>query len=354
MPTIGNQQINLLERLCNAIAISGDEGEVRAIVLEEIKGHIDEVRVDALGNVLAVKKGAGRTGQKRLRVMLSAHMDEVGFMLVADDGEGLFRFETIGGIDVRQLPGKAVLVGRDHVPGVIGARPIHLTSREERKQKIPLETLRIDTGPGSKVKPGDRATFATRFLRNGPSLMAKALDDRLGVASLIELIKHAPPEIDLLAAFTVQEEIGLRGAKVAAYAFNPDIAIALDATPTNDLPSWDGGENNTYNTKLGLGPAIYIADSGILSDPRLVRWLVETGDSLKIPYQFRQPGGGRNDAGAMHLAQAGIPSVSVSVPHRYSHTAISIARLEDWKNSLALLQAALTRLTPELLAPERA
>ena len=293
--------------------------------------------------------------------MLSAHMDEVGFMLVADDGEGLFRFETIGGMDVRQLPGKAVLVGAEHIPGVIGARPIHLTSKEERKQKIRLDAMRIDIGPGatgagvtgagsSKVKPGDRGTFATRFQRSGPSLMAKALDNRLGVATLIELIKHAPAGIDLLAAFTVQEEIGMRGAKVAAYAFNPDIGIAMDATPANDLPSWDGEENSTYNTKLGLGPAIYVADRSTLSDPRLVRWLAETGDSMKIPYQFRQPGGGGTDAGAIHKAQAGVPSVSVSVPHRYSHTAISVARLDDWKNSLALLQAALTRLTPELLA----
>ena len=195
MPTIGTQQIKLLERLCNAVAVSGDEGEVRRIVLDEIKGHAGEIRVDALGNVLAIKQGSGR---KRLRVMLSAHMDEVGFMLVTDEGEGLFRFESIGGIDVRQLPGKAVLIGKEHVPGVIGARPIHLTSAEERKQKVSLEAMRIDTGPGnSKVKPGDRATFATRFQRNGPSLMAKALDDRLGVVTLIELVKHAPAGIDL-------------------------------------------------------------------------------------------------------------------------------------------------------------
>ena len=352
MPTIGTPQIKLLERLCNATSVSGDEGEVRAIVLEEIKGHADEVRVDVLGNVLAIKKG---TEKKRLRVMLSAHMDEIGFMLVADDGEGLFRFESIGGIDVRQLPGKAVLVGAEHVPGIIGARPIHLTSAEERKQKIPLDALRIDIGPGtSKVKPGDRATFTTRFQRNGPSLMAKALDNRLGVVTLIELLKHAQAEIDLLAAFTVQEEIGTRGAKVAAYSLNPDIGIAVDATPANDLPDWDGDENTTYNTKIGLGPAIYVADNSTLSDPRLVRWLAGTGDAMKIPYQFRQPGSGGTDAGAIHKAQAGIPSISVSVPHRYSHTAISVARLEDWKNSLALLHAALTRLPPELLASDRA
>jgi putative aminopeptidase FrvX len=352
MPTFRNAQLKLLEKLCNACAVSGDEGEVRAIVLEEIKGHADEVRVDALGNVLASKYG---TSNKRLRVMLSAHMDEVGFMLVADDSEGLFRFETVGGMDIRQLPGKAVLIGRDHVPGVIGARPIHLTTAEERKQKIPLDALRIDIGPGNdKVKLGDRATFATRFFHNGPSLMAKALDNRLGVATLIELLRHAPVQIDLLAAFTVQEEIGLRGAKVAAYAFNPDIGIAVDATPAKDLPDWNGEENTTYNTRLGSGPAIYVSDGATLSDPRLIRWLAGIGVAAKVPYQFRQPGGGGTDAGAIHKARAGVPSISVSVPHRYSHTAISVARLDDWKNSLSLLHAALTQLTPNLLFSERA
>ncbi|MGA2488981.1 MAG: M42 family peptidase [Anaerolineales bacterium] len=352
MPTIGTQQIKLLERLCNACAVSGDEGEVRLIVLEEIKNLADEVRVDMLGNVLSTKHA---TAEKYLRVMLSAHMDEVGFMLVADDGEGLFRFETVGGMDVRQLPGKAVLVGREHIPGVIGACPIHLTTAEERKQKIPLETLRIDIGPGTnKVKLGERATFATRFQRSGPSLMSKALDNRLGVATLIELLRHAPAEIDLLAAFTVQEEIGLRGAKVAAYAFNPDIGLAVDATPANDLPDWENEENTTYNTRLGLGPAIYVVDGATNSDPRLVRWLVETAESAKIPHQLRQPGSGGTDAGTIHKARAGVPSISVSVPHRYSHTAISVARLDDWKNTLSLLHAALTRLTPEILASDRA
>ena len=376
MPTIGNAQLKLLEKLCNACAVSGDEGEVRKTVLEELKGRAEDVRVDALGNVLVTCAGSGpsssastslrrehsgersaqrlRGGTKRLRVMVSAHMDEVGFMLVADDGEGLFRFETVGGIDVRQCPGKAVLIGKDHLPGVIGARPIHLTTAEERKQNIPLDALRIDIGPGGgKIKPGDRATFATRFQRNGPVLIAKAFDNRLGVVTLLELVKNAPANIDLLAAFTVQEEIGLRGAKVAAYTFNPDLALVVDATPANDLPSWDGEENISFNTKLGLGPAIYIADGNTFSDPRLVRHLSETAQTEGIPVQFRQPGGGGTDAGAIHKARAGVPSVSVSVPHRYSHTAASIARLDDWKNMLALLHAALKRLTPELLASER-
>ena len=351
MPIIGNAQLRLLEKLCNASAVSGDEGEVRKIVLEDLKNHSGQVCVDALGNVLVTCSGSGR---KRLKVMVTAHMDEVGFMLVADEGEGLFRFEMVGGMDVRQLPGKAVLVGKDHLPGVIGARPIHLTTAEERKQKIPLDALRIDVGPGgSKIKPGDRAVFATRYQRNGSVLIAKALDDRLGVVTLLQLVKNAPLNIDLLAAFTVQEEIGGRGAKVAAYAFNPQLAVVLDATPANDLPSWDAEENVSYNTKLGLGPAVYIADSDTFSDPRLVRHIIKSAKAAGIPCQVRQPSGGGTDAGTIHKARAGVPSVSVSVPHRYSHTAASIALLDDWKNTLALLDAALRHLPPGLLATDR-
>ena len=352
MPMIGNAQLKLLEKLCNACAVSGDEGEVRKIVLEELKGHAGNVSVDGLGNVLVTCLGSGKDLTK---VMLSAHMDEVGFMLVADEGEGLFHFETIGSIDIRQLPGKAVLIGKDHLPGVIGARPIHMTTSEERKQKIPLDALRIDIGPGGgKAKPGDRAAFATRFQHNGPALIAKALDNRFGVVTLIEIIKNAPVNIDLLVAFTVQEENGLRGAKVAAYTFNPDLAIVVDATPANDLPSWEDDENIFYNTKLGLGPAIYIADGGTLSDPRLVRHLSETAQAEGIPFQLRQPGGGGTDAGSIHMTRSGVPCVSVSVPHRHSHTVASIARVDDWKNTLKLLHAALSRITPELLTSDRA
>lgn len=350
MPTITNTQLKLLEKLCNAIAISGDEGEVRQIVLEEVKPYADHVKIDALGSVLVTKNGSGK---KRVRVMLDAHMDEVGFMLVADEGEGIFRFETVGGLDVRQLVGKPVLVGHGKIPGVIGARPIHLTTPEERQRKIPLDQLRIDIGPGGKAKVGDRAGFATKFRRVGPSMFAKALDNRVGCAILIELLKNAPPNIDLCLSFSVQEEIGLRGAKVAAHAFNPDMAIAIDSTPANDLPMHDGSENISYNTKLGLGPAIYTFDVGTLSDPRLVRLLTETGDDEKIPYQFRQPGGGGTNAGAIHKSLAGIPIVSVSVPGRYAHTSTLVSRVDDWKNTLALVDAALQRVTPKLLAQDR-
>lgn len=352
-PEIGDKQIELLEKLCNATAVSGDEQEVRQIVLEEIKPFADEVEVDALGNVLAKKFGSG---ENRLRVMLAAHMDEIGFMIVKKHDDNLFQVERVGGIDERQLPGKAVLVGKDHLPGVIGAKPIHMTTADERKNKISVDALRIDLGPeiGDKVKPGDRATFATRFKVHGPSIQAKALDDRFGVAMLIELIKHAPENIDLFAAFTVQEEVGLRGARVAAYRFDPDMAIAVDSTPAYDLPHWDEEDENVqYNTRLDAGPAIYVMDRATIADRRLVKLLTQSAEEEGIPYQYRQPGGGGTDAGVIHKTRAGIPSISVSVPSRYAHSAIGLARIDDWANTLRLLHAALNRVTPEFLSGER-
>ena len=349
MPTFGNAQLRLLEKLCNVIAISGDESEVRKIVLDEVKPYADQVKVDALGSVLATKLGRGRSGN-RMRVMLDAHMDEVGFMIVADDGEGLYRFETIGGIDVRHLVGKQVLVGRERTPAVIGGKPVHLMNGDERTRKVPLDALRIDTGLSGKAKVGDYAGFATKFRRVGPSVLSKSIDDRIGVATLIELLKQAPSAIDLCVAFSVQEEIGLRGAKVAAQFFNPDVAIAVDSTPAYDLPMYEGGENISYNTRLGFGPAIYIADGSTLHDPRLVRFLQKTAEAEKIPYQFRQPGGGGTDSGAIQRSLTGIPTVSVSVPHRYTHSPVSISRIEDWKNTINLLHAALKKITPALIS----
>lgn len=346
MPAFGNAQLKLLEKLCNVVAVSGDESEVRKIVLEEIEPYADEVRVDALGNVLATRSGRG----KRLRIMLDAHMDEVGVIIVADDGEGLYRFEAVGGIDARHLLGKQVLVGKNRLPGVIGGKPVHLMSGDEYTTKVSLDALRIDLGLEGKAKVGDYGGYATKFKRVGPSILAKSIDDRIGVATVIELLKHAPSNVDICAAFTVQEEIGLRGAKVAAQYFCPDLAIVMDSTPANDLPMHDGSENMTYNTKLGLGPAIYIADGSTLHDPRLVRFLAETAEAEKIPYQIRQPGGGGTNSGAIQRALAGIPTVSVSVSHRYTHSPVSVARVDDWKNTLNLLHAALKRATPQLIS----
>jgi endoglucanase len=346
MLSIGAPQIKLLERLCNALSVSGDEGEVRRIVLDEVKPYADEVKVDAMGSVLVRKKSVLK---KPLRILLDAHMDEVGFMIVNDEEEGLYRFEVLGGIDERHLVGKQVIVGKDHQAGVIGARPVHMLTAAELEHAVDVDSMRIDLGPEGKAKVGDRATFATKFKRVGPSIMSKAIDDRIGVAILIELLKNAPQNIELCLAFSVQEEIGLRGAKVAAHYFDPHLAIAVDSTPARDLPDFEGSENHVYNTKLGLGPAIYMANSSTIDNPRLVRFLEETAIEVKIPYQFRQPGGGGTDAGAIQQIRTGVPVVSVSVPHRYTHSPMSVSRVDDWKNTLNLLHAALRKMKPSLI-----
>jgi len=347
-PQMGDAELALLTRLCNAVGVSGDEQEVRAIVTEELRDFADLTKVDAMGNVLVRREGSGAD---RVRVMIAAHMDEVGFMIVKDEGDGVFEFRVIGGVDPRQLVGKPVTIGRDHVPGVIGAKAIHLTTPEERKQVLKVDQLRIDIGPGSdpKVKVGDRGTFATKLAVLGPSIRSKALDNRLGVFNLIQLVKHAPENVDLLAAFTVQEELGLRGAKIAAFAFDPEIGIAMDSTPANDLPHYDGFENTSHNTKLGDGPAIYIMDRGTIGDQRLIKWLIESAEAEKIPWQFRQPGMGGTDAGEIHKTRAGVPSVSVSVPQRYLHSAAGLIRIEDELNTLKLIHSALIRLDKSIL-----
>lgn len=358
-----SELINLLEKLCAANGISGDEGEVRAVVLEQARSVLAKrenatVKVDTLGNVLVTLPGSAP--EPRTKVMIASHMDEVGFMITADDGKGFFKFDLVGGIDPRQLAGKPVLVGKNRVPGVIGAKPIHLTKGDELKSPIPVDTMRIDIGPGGTgVKVGDRAAFATKFSHTGKVVRSKALDNRLGVTALLTLIKGTYPQIDLLAAFTTQEEVGGRGAMTAAYNFAPDLAIALDSTPAHDLPAPEmdddpAFQNRFYNTRLGGGPAVYTADSSTLSDPRLIRFLMETGERLNIRCQLRQPGGGGTDAGAIHRQRTGIPSVSVSVPSRYQHTAISIGWLSDLQDTIALLEAALANIDASLLSGERA
>lgn len=361
-PAVGDEQLSLLERLCNASGVTGDEGEVRKIILEQVRPLADEVKVDALGSVLAVRHAKGV--EKPLRVMLDAHMDEVGLLIVSDEENGLFRFVKVGGIDDRALPGKTVVVGKDHIPGVIGAKAIHLTEPGETENKIPLDTLRIDIGPGGgKVKAGDRATFATRFRTVGPSIISKAFDNRVGCAILVEILRAAAQtgaldHLELMVAFAVQEEIGARGARAAAYGFDPEVAFAIDSTPASDLSRLDAAEDGVpedaaYNVRLDAGPAIYLVDSGTLSDPRLARHLMSTGDQYGIPYQVRQPGSGGTDAGGIHRVRAGVAAISMSVPARYLHTAAAVARRADWENAQALLWRALEGLDRSILDQAR-
>lgn len=344
----------LARELSNAVGVSGDEGAVRRLVLEAVRPVADEVRVDALGSVLAVKKAAPGTRQPA-RVLLAAHMDEVGFMVVDHDSDGGLRFEVVGGISEKVLLGKPVLVGARRLAGVIGAAPVHLLSSDRQSSVVKVSQMRIDIGASSqdaarRLAPiGDRATFATEFAELDGVLRGKALDDRLSCATLIGLLRAGPYPVELHAAFTVQEEVGLRGARVAGYAVDPLAAIALDCTPALDLPNSRDRENVQYNTRAGHGPAIYVADGSTLSDRRLVGYLSRLAEEAGLPYQLRQPGGGGTDAGAIQKARAGVPVVSLSVPTRYLHTPASMTRVEDWQNTVRLAQLALTNFTRAVL-----
>ena len=339
----------ILEELSNAIGVSGDEGEVRAIVLDAIREHVDEFNVDTMGNVLAFKRG---TGRNRLRVMLAAHMDEVGLMVVGHDGDGFLQVRTVGGIDTRLLPGALLHVGPERIPGVIGVKPIHLLEPSERTKAPKIESLLVDVGAkgkdeAKKLAPlGTYAAFATQFRELGPTVSGKAFDDRVGCAVLVELLRGERFRFDLHAAFTVQEEVGLRGAQVAAYTIEPDCAFALEGTIADDIPK---DKEGSPTTELGQGPAITVMDRSFIADRRLVRLLTRTADELDIPYQFKQPGIGGTDAGAIHLAREGVPSVTVSVPCRYIHGPVALMSLDDFDNTVRLMRGTLSRLTRRTL-----
>ncbi len=335
--------MDVLRELCEATGISGDEGEVRALILKHI-------RIDALGSVLAVKRG---TGAAKLRVMAAAHMDEVGMMVMGFDSDGMIRFSAVGGLDARILPGTRVLVGPDKIPGVIGWPPLHLNKSQDT---VPIDRLRIDIGLTSReaaekaLTPGDAIAFASSFEVLGPTVRGKAFDDRAGCASLICLVQGDPFPFDLHVAFTVQEEVGLRGARAAAGQIRPDAAFVLESTACHDLPQDPDEPDQTTITRLGGGPAITVADRSMVSDPRLVRYLVRAADAAGIPHQFRSPQhAGGTDAGAIHRAGTGVPSVVVANPCRYIHGPYAIMSIADWEHQAALLRAAWMTLTPSVL-----
>lgn len=339
--------MELLKALSEAPGVSGNERAVRKIVREAIADHVDEMRVDHLGNLIAMKRS--RSGSV-LKVMLAAHMDEVGLMIVRIGSDGLLKFRTVGGIDPRILLAKAVYVGDNKVPGIIGVKPVHLQKREERERVLQVEDLTIDIGATNEnqakeaVKPGDYVTFATAFGEVGNLWKGKAFDDRAGCAVLIELLKEEYP-FELYGVFTVQEELGLRGARVAAYDINPDVAFALEGTIADDLPK---DKDTSPTTEIGKGPAITLMDRSFIADRRLVKLLVETAEAHDIPYQFKQPGIGGTDAGSIHLAREGVPSATVAVPCRYIHSPAALMSPQDFQHTVTLMTQALQRL-PEVL-----
>jgi putative aminopeptidase FrvX len=341
--------MKILRQLSEAIGVSGAEGEVRRVILNLIRPYVDDIQTDTLGNLLAFKKGTASSGPT---VMLDAHMDEVGLMVTGYNGDGMLKVEAIGGLDERILPGIRVLVGPQKLPGVIGVKPVHLLENSERDTVIKLDAMRVDIGVSSKEAAqskapiGTRIAFDTPFLDLGQTVRGKAFDDRAGCAVLVHLLQGDPFPFDIAAVFTVQEEVGLRGAGVAAHAVKPDMAFVLEGTICDDLPKKD---DVSPTTVLGAGPALSVMDRSVIYDARLNRLITKTADELGIPYQFKQPGIGGTDGGSINLSEAGVPVAALSVPCRYIHSPAAILSKKDYQNTIRLLRETLARVDRSLL-----
>jgi tetrahedral aminopeptidase len=344
----------LLEQLSNAIGVSGDETAVRKIILEAIKSHVSDIHIDAIGNLTAIKKG---TGESNLRLMLVAHMDEVGFMVTGFENNGTIRFTSVGGIDDRILPALRVKIGKDNVPGVVMWTPIH--RNKDQNVKL-MKDLRIDIGAANKgaaegkIKRGDRIAFDSTYAEISSTMVrGKAFDDRVGCSLLIDILQAGPYPVDIVAAFTVQEEIGLRGAQVAAQRLNPDIAIVLEGTTAHDIPNPLADPDSQLSPnpvcKIGSGPVLTVMDKSMITPPQLLNFLRTTAEQHAIPYQLKTAVGGGTDAGEIHTSNAGIPSAVISMPCRYIHSPIAYLSKEDYANDLALVKALLNTIRPEHL-----
>ena len=337
----------LLKRLSDAHGVSGFEGEVRDIIRDELKGFVDEFIEDRMGNLIAVRRGSA------FSVMIASHMDEIGLMVQFIDDKGFLSFVTIGGWYEPSLPTRRVILHgtKGPVTGILGSKPPHVMKPEDRKKPLELKDMFIDVGAKTAkdvfdlgIEIGTPVTLdvtATR-LANG-RMTGKAFDNRIGVAVLIQVLREMESPHTVYGVFTVQEEIGLKGAKVAAFRLKPDIAIATDVTIPGDHP---GIAMRDATAEIGKGPVLSLVNAsgrGLIADQRLVRWLRQAGDKNKIPYQLEVGDGGNTDATIIHLEQGGIPSIPVSVPTRYIHSSVEMADLEDISNTVKLIVAAMKK-----------
>ncbi|ASS75438.1 peptidase M42 [Tumebacillus algifaecis] len=333
----------LLKRLTEAMGPSGYEDEIRQVIYEEVKDYADRVYTDAMGNLFAEVDGT-RPGPK---VMLCAHMDEVSLFITQVEANGLIKFRHLGGIDDRVLLSKPVLIGEKKIHGVIGSKPPHHQSSGERKNPVGLDQLRIDIGATTReealqhVKPGDVAVFATTYEEIGHRrAKSKSFDDRVGCAVMVETIKKKF-DIPVVYAFTVQEEIGLRGAGPAAYRINPDLALVLEGTLASDVP--DTVEHGQA-TICGGGPALSIMDGSSVHSRKFLKEMIEVAEGADIPYQIRKTVAGGNDAGRIHLTKEGILSGVISVPTRYIHAPSQLISLDDYEQTIQLVEQFLRRV----------
>jgi tetrahedral aminopeptidase len=333
--------MELLKRLSETPGIPGREEAIRVIVREVLTDHVDDISVDRLGNVIAHKSGAGP------KVVIAAHMDEIGFFVSHIDEEtGFLRIDPAGGFDPRTLIAQRVSVhtrGGD-IYGLIGIKPVHVLTEEERKKTPELKDLFVDIGLSGneakeRVRVGDSVTLVQTFADLGNLVTGKALDDRVGMYVGIEAVRRmGKHKADVYFVATVQEEVGLRGARTSAFAVAPDIGVALDTTIACDIP---GVPAHEQITRLGKGVAIKVKDSASISHPGLVQFLVNLAEQRKIPYQLEILPRGGTDAGAIQPAREGVAVVTISIPSRYVHTVVEAAHKDDIQAAISLLVAFL-------------
>ena len=318
--------LETLKELCKLSGVSGREDNVRNYILNRISPFCD-VTVDALGNIIAFVKGKKRAAK---RVMIDAHMDEVGFIVTAVTDDGLLKFETVGGIDTSVLLARRVIIG-EGVVGVISMKPIHMLKGDEKKKYPEKDALYIDIGATDKkqalelVSLGDVAVFDVEFCEFGDMILSKALDDRAGCAALIDIIEKGA-EYDFYATFTVQEEVGLKGAKTAAFSVDPEYSIVLESTTAADIAGVSDDKKVCF---VGKGATVSFMDSSTLYDKELFDKTLEIAAERKIPAQVKCYVSGGNNAGAIHLSRSGVKTITLSVPCRYIHSPSSVASFND-------------------------
>ncbi len=331
---------SILKTLTSLPGISGRESAVRQYVQQQVTPYADDVKTDALGNLIVYKKGASNKN-----LLLAAHMDEVGLMVHYVGADGFLRFVTVGGIDPRTLLAQRVTVHTAGGPlvGVIGTRPAHVTTEADRGKAVPAKDLFIDVGLSgaeaqTRVQPGDFVTLRREYEEFGSGLItAKALDNRAGVFVLLELLKEVKnPFYNIYAVFTVQEEVGLRGAVTAAYGVEADFALAIDTTGAADIP---GTAPQDYITAVGHGVGVTALDARTITHEGLFAALKQLCLEKQIRYQVRIAPRGGNDAGAIHLSKTGVPCCALSIPTRYIHSNTEVQSKDDLQQTLALALA---------------
>ncbi len=333
---------DLLHRLTESSGPSGNENEVRALIHEEIRDLVDDIRVDVMGNLLATRKGPGQ------HIMLSAHMDEIGIVVTHVDDKGFLRFGGVGGLDPVTLIGQRVAFANGTL-GVIGSE-----KRESAREEVKIERLYLDIGAKDKnaalhsANVGDMGTFVREFREVDGRFVAKSMDDRVGCALLIESLREVgnlPNSVT--CAFTVQEEVGLRGATTSAFQLAPDLALAVDVTTTGDTP-----EAHRMPVSLGAGPAIKIKDRGMLTNPAVKKLLIDTARAQGIPFQLEVLDLGTTDASAIQVSRAGVLTGAISIPCRYVHSTSEMVDPADVDGALALIQAIISKEL-QLPTPQR-